>query len=85
MLLIQENLTIRNAVFSDAVQLREWWANGEIMASSGFPNGLDTKLDELQNRLINATDKLRIFMIELDGEPIGEMNYKTVSHSNTHS
>ena len=76
MVLKQNNLTIRDAVFSDAEQLCEWWGNGKIMAHAGFPNGLQTNLEELRNDLVNATDSLRIFMIELNDKLIGEMNYK---------
>ncbi|MCL1994623.1 MAG: GNAT family N-acetyltransferase [Defluviitaleaceae bacterium] len=76
MTLKQGNLTIREALFSDAEQLCEWWGNGKIMAHAGFPNGLHTDPEKLRNKLINATDNFRIFIIELHGEPIGEMNYK---------
>ncbi|MCL1998157.1 MAG: GNAT family N-acetyltransferase [Turicibacter sp.] len=78
MTLIQDSLTIRDALVSDAKQLCKWWSDGEIMKHSGFPDGLEIDLEEICSRLINATDRLRICMIEFEGKPIGEMNYKRI-------
>jgi len=70
--LTKNNLSIRNAMPSDATQLCVWWNDGTVMAHAGFPNGLGIAVDE-----INIFDGLHI--IELDGKPIGEMNYHNVS------
>jgi len=67
--LTKNNLTIRNAMPSDATQLCTWWNDGAVMAHAGFPNGLGITVDK-----INIFDGLHI--IELDGKPIGEMNYR---------
>jgi RimJ/RimL family protein N-acetyltransferase len=47
------------------------------MAHAGFPNGLNTTAKEIRNNLINDTDDThRRLIIELNGKPIGEMNYR---------
>lgn len=75
MLIKHKNLTIRNAVAADAEQLCLWWNDGKIMAHAGFPNGLGCTPDEIRKILIYNTDANR-HIIELNGRPIGEMNYR---------
>jgi RimJ/RimL family protein N-acetyltransferase len=75
--LTKENIKIRNAVSTDAEQLCEWWNDGKIMAHAGFPNGLNTTIDEISKSLATDSDDThRLHIIELDGKPIGEMNYR---------
>lgn len=75
---IQNNsLTIRDALPADAEQLCLWWNDGAVMAHAGFPNGLGTTPEEVSASLRKDTDTSRRLVIELDGRPIGEMNYKT--------
>jgi len=77
MLLKYQNLTIRNALPGDAVQLAEWWNDGEIMAHAGFPNGTGQTAEEIAESLAKDTDTVhRRMIIEADGHPIGEMNYR---------
>jgi len=75
--LSKNNLTIRNAMPSDAAQLCTWWNDGRIMAHAGFPNGLGTTADEIARSLATDNDEThRRHVLELDGKPIGEMNYR---------
>ncbi|RKJ39463.1 N-acetyltransferase [Acutalibacter sp. 1XD8-33] len=75
MLLKYKNLTIRNAVPADAPQLAVWWNNGELMAHAGFPLGTGETAAEIAARIAQGTDESRRLILELDGAPIGEMNY----------
>jgi len=61
---------------SDAEQLCIWWNDGAVMAHAGFPNGLGENPSDIRERLAITTDKNCICIIELDGKPIGEMNYR---------
>ena len=79
MLIKYQNLTIRNAVPADAKQLCAWYNDGNIMAQFGYPNGMGLEYkppEEIpqDNAADNTDDNLHI--IELDGNPIGEMNYR---------
>lgn len=77
MFLKQDNLTIRNAVAADAQQLAAWWNDGSVMAHAGFPNGLGISPEEIASSLSKDTDELhRRHIIEENGVPIGEMNYR---------
>ena len=77
MILVKDNLTIRNAFLSDAEQLCVWWNDGKVMAHAGFPNGLSENPDSIRKSLAADTDEThRRHIIELDGKPIGEMNYR---------
>lgn len=77
MLIKHENLTIRNAGAADAEQLSIWWNDGKIMAHAGLPNGAGCTPEEIRKSLAGDTDEtLRRHIIELDGKPIGEMNYR---------
>ncbi len=80
MRLDKDDVIIRNAVEQDASQLVEWWADGNIMAHAGFPNGIKTDLDKLRNRIENqnkdSNPKSLLVMIEHEElGTIGEMNY----------
>ena len=73
----RDNLTIRNATIADSEQLCLWWNDGKIMAHAGFPNGLGLTSDEIAIDLASDSDEtMRRHMIESDGRPIGEMNYR---------
>lgn len=72
-----KNLIIRNAEAADAEQLCAWWNDGAIMAHAGLPNGAGCTPQEIRESLAGDTDTThRRHMIELDGRPIGEMNYR---------
>ncbi|MCL2223223.1 MAG: GNAT family N-acetyltransferase [Oscillospiraceae bacterium] len=73
----KENLTIRDAVISDAAKLGTWWRDGEVMVHAGFPKGLPITDEEIAREIEEYSDKgLRVFIIEVDSIPIGEMNYR---------
>ena len=75
--LVKDHLTIRNAAASDAEQLCAWWNDGKVMAHAGFPNGLGTTACEIRNDLAKDSDGIhRRHIIEYNGRPIGEMNYR---------
>jgi len=77
MLIKYENLTIRSATVADAEQLCLWWNDGRVMAHAGFPNGVGCIPEEIRESLSKDTDEThRRHIIELDGKPIGEMNYR---------
>lgn len=79
MLVKFENLTIRNATVDDANQLAVWWNDGAIMAHAGFPKGLGTSVEEVATKLQGDSDDThRRLIMEADGVPIGEMNYRNV-------
>jgi RimJ/RimL family protein N-acetyltransferase len=71
-----ENLTIRDAVPSDATSLCAWWNDGKVMAHAGFPMGLQTSPLEVTQQILKSNDQFRLLIIEADGNPIGEMNYR---------
>lgn len=71
------HLVIRNATSKDAEILCRWWNDGEIMAHAGFPNGLGTNEETIIEQLARDTDDTyRRLILEADGLPIGEMNYR---------
>ena len=77
MFIRNNNLTIRNATSNDASILCKWWNDGRVMAHAGFPNGLGTSEEIIVQQLSSDTDEIhRRLIIEVDGESIGEMNYR---------
>ena len=77
MFIRNNNLTIRNATSNDASILCKWWNDGRVMAHAGFPNGLGISEESIVQQLSSDTDEIhRRLIIEVDGEPIGEMNYR---------
>ncbi len=71
------NLTIRNATSNDASILCKWWNDGKVMAHAGYPNGLGTSEEIIIQQLSGDTDEIhRRLIIEVDGLPVGEMNYR---------
>lgn len=77
MLLKFENLTIRNATANDAEQLAAWWNDGAVMAHAGFPNGLNKSAVEIAGEIAKDIEESRRLIMEIDGKPIGEMNYRS--------
>lgn len=75
MYLKKDNLVVRSANENDAEILCKWWSDGKVMAHAGFPNGIQTNIDELIDRLIKETDNARRLIIEIDSNRIGEMSY----------
>lgn len=48
------------------------------MAHAGFPLGIGTTPEQVRKLLESDTDSSRRCIIELDGVPIGEMNYRDI-------
>lgn len=72
-----ENLTIRDAGAADAEQLCAWWNDGRLMAHAGFPNGVGCTVEEIRASFSGDGERGNYrHIIELDGVPIGEMNYR---------
>jgi len=77
MILKDNNLVIRYVTTADAKILCQWWNDGVIMAHAGFPNGVDTNVKDIKQKILQETDDtIRRFIIEIDGLPAGEMSYK---------
>jgi len=58
------------------MQLAGWWNDGRVMAHAGFPNGLGTSAEKIQEQIENDSDDTkRRLMIEYKGSAIGEMSY----------
>ena len=75
--LIKNNLCIRYATINDANILCKWWNDGKIMIHAGFPNGINTNVQKIIKQISEETNEtIRRFIIEIDNEPSGEMNYK---------
>jgi len=75
--LIKDNLKIRYATKNDAKILCNWWNDGKIMAHAGFPNGVNTTVEEIEKQISVETDNTtRRFIIEINNKPSGEMNYR---------
>ena len=71
------DLTIRDALPSDAPQLVLWWNDGAVMAHAGFPLGLGTTIEKEAARL-PAPGRL---MLEYRGRPIGEMSWRDAENA----
>lgn len=76
MYLKKENLVVRPTNENDAQILCEWWSDGKVMAHAGFPNGIQTDIDELIDKLSKETDNSRLLIIEIGSNRIGEMSYQ---------
>jgi RimJ/RimL family protein N-acetyltransferase len=77
--LTKNKLVIRNATIEDASTLCNWWNDGRVMAHAGFPKGIGTTEQVISDSLKDDTDQNRRLIQEIDGIPIGEMNYRTVT------
>lgn len=76
MYLKDNKLIVRPASINDAEILCNWWNDGNVMAHAGFPNGIQTDIDKLIDRLSKENDNARILIIETDSNRIGEMSYR---------
>lgn len=76
MLLIDDNLVIRNATVNDVQILCKWWSDGKVMVHAGFPNGLYTDPKKLAEQIENEGDLSRRLIIEIETNKVGEMNYR---------
>lgn len=65
-------IEIRRANDDDAEFFHYWWNNGALMKNVGFENGLGISFDDV----VNAIHSTNLFVVLLEGQPIGEVNYK---------
>ncbi|MDR2102775.1 MAG: GNAT family N-acetyltransferase [Treponema sp.] len=73
----QDNLVIRHATIHDAKILCNWWNDGKVMAHAGFPDGINTTEEKIIQQISEETDDTtRRWIIEINNEPSGEMNYR---------
>jgi len=78
----KDNITLRYATIDDAKMLCQWWNDGKIMAHAGFPNGVNTTEEAIIALISKETDDtIRRWIIEIGGEPVGEMNYRNMGDS----
>ena len=72
------SITFKRATENDVLLIYQWWTNGQVMASVGFPNGLETTKEEVKRTLKsyqrNPTAEFLLIMNE-DNVPIGEFTY----------
>jgi RimJ/RimL family protein N-acetyltransferase len=76
-----ENLAIRIATTEDAKILCKWWSDGKVMAHAGFPNGIETDIKELRERISKEEDNYRRLIIEIDSTSVGEMSFRINDNS----
>jgi len=50
------------------------------MAHAGFPNGLNTSIEEITNKLNHEDINHRRLMIEIDAIRVGEMSFRIIDH-----
>lgn len=79
MYIISNNILIRNAKKSDASLLYRWWSDGKVMEHAGFPNGLVTSVEEIENDIENYDNSSRTLIIEYNLFAIGELNYRRIN------
>ena len=76
MYLHQNELTIGAALPADALLLCRWWNDGKVMEHAGFPQGLGTSVEKITHQLLEPNDPTHRLIIEAEGLPIGEMNWR---------
>ena len=74
MKLVYKNLSIRDALPSDARILCSWWNDGSVMAHAGFPHGLHKTEDEIVDQINNLAFNKRLFILKVDDNKVGEAN-----------
>lgn len=70
-------ITLRQATKLDIPIIHKWWTNGEVMASVGFPNGIETSYEEILKAVQSYKKNDAEFLLILDekNQPIGEFCY----------
>ena len=76
-----QKICIRNACKEDCKQLATWWNDGSMMAHAGFPNGLHTSGQEIEEKISRDSDETtRRFIIEYEDQSIGKMSYTNLGN-----
>jgi len=69
--------SMREACLKDTETLLSWWNDGRVMAHAGFPKGLGISASRVEDIIRAGSAQRKLFILEYQGRPIGEMNYKT--------
>lgn len=72
----KDNLAIRIATMEDAKILCKWWNDGKVMAHAGFPKGLNTSIETIEEQIRKEDDNYHRLIIEIDTFCVGEMCYR---------
>lgn len=74
-----KDIIVRNTTSNDVKALHTWQTDGEVMAHTGYPLGLNITVNEILNQLNNNSDKAEIrLIIEQNNISIGEMVYRKI-------
>lgn len=77
-----QNIVIRNASADDAETLCRWWNDGKVMAHAGFPKGLGTTVQKIEEALRQDTeDTFRRLILEIGGAEVGELSFRDFGKS----
>ena len=71
-----ENLTVRSVEDADVPFYVMWWNNGEVMAHSGFPLGLNTTLQKVAEQLSKDDEAVSMHLIAEIGVKICLSEYQ---------
>lgn len=80
-------LEIREANETDIPTLISWWANGDLMHHVGFPNGIQTDIEQLRTELIkqslNVENRCRFIIFKKKNhKAIGELSFNHLDLQN---
>lgn len=78
-----KNIILRKAEEKDIDKIHEWWTNGSIMSSVGFPKGLEINKNEIYQAVkkYQDTDNSEFLIILSEsGIEIGEFAYSKISN-----
>jgi len=76
----KDNLAIRLTTMEDAPLLCIWWNDGKVMKHAGFPNGLNTNMNNIIEQIREEDDNHHRLIIEIASNPVGEMNFRITNN-----
>lgn len=77
----QGEVALRYAILEDAKLLCRWWNDGRVMAHAGFPNGLNTTQEAIQEQIAGENRERRRVILEIGPVMAGEMSYRILGTS----
>lgn len=87
MVFATDRLVVRLAELRDAARFHRLWSDSRVMTNVGFPRGLGTTLEEIQQRLSrlgnDPLDQLLSVVLNENGEWIGECRLGTPDETGT--
>lgn len=69
------NMRLKKATKDDMKTLVDWWNDGELMASVGFPEGLDVTENTVRKRIDREDHVILIAFDKETDTPVGEFSY----------